>query len=568
MRRGITWYKTETDLVYDVLGEPGRVNGGYIRITTRRVHLTYAAVPPGLPDPGWVVDVLGRQLGSRGYGVGEWSACCELGVCRALVPPRLHPHTHVALEITGREGARFQLLVDGVFRVGGLAPHVRVVKEEAHWRYLFATYHRKEGGPCRRSCEVPRGWVRQGPAAVRMGAAEVAERLARGESEMEILHAADAMGIGGKSASDIGKIIATAKPAADRARNRAALEAELAGTTLRHWQVLWTALRLQAMRNHRLILWFADIIGGTGKSTFAKYLCVMEEAAKALVLRRWDTNGVCLVISDEIEELGSLDTIIFDLSRASRKDSEGHLAALAKVCEEIRDGTITSLKYRSKTIVLPTHPAVFIFANFWPNITDDSDFSADRWLLCIPGAACDIGHVICEPNGAGAVEDAALGVNQAVPRIVDRTELNRALSACVPAGKKNPTARERIEHGFAQLCEVFGLDSLRRYWTAGYEPLITLQEITVKEKVLAARPANGCAPEIVGAEVRVIGNVIVTPSKLTPERQRESLEWLRRRDAGKLTLAEDYRERLALVNRTRAEHGYPPVDRLSTGPPP
>jgi hypothetical protein len=535
---------------------------GILMLRKKRAHLTYVA--PGAMALEDLLEEIRAMLRTKDYRTGEYSLCEERGVARSAGVE--HLHYHVALEIVPPPGKKIQICSpQRLLAIAGVEPDVRVVGEEKHWRYLFLTYHIKEGLKRLQAPGAPMAWTKADKEdRPQFGYTDVEEVVRRGGGEAAVLRAACEAGVGGKSASDVGKIFSVVRKEVERERAREALVGSVRGLRLRPWQVFLDVMRRRLRLDARLIGWLADKLGGLGKSLFAKYLQAMAEEGEVVIVRSWRRDGVCLVISDMLEQNARFDTIVFDLSRGLGAEIQAkHMESLAGVAEEIRDGTIESFKYRSRVITLPTNPVVLVFANFWPDIGPLSRFTLDRWLLCVPGAACEIGHVICDDAGREAIDDIApLSGNR--PEVVPRGRLAAALAVYnspVTLFGRVPSPEERFELAYRKLQDLFGMEKLETYWEAGYDPCITLQRITVEEELLV--------PEGPGARpsVEVIGSVYVVPRRMPEERRRATLGWLRDRAAGR-DAAAHYRKRLEWFNEEARRRGLPEVEELPGGPPP
>jgi hypothetical protein len=140
---------------------------GNFRLRYRYVHLTYSCHPPvtspnSPADLSWLVSKLEENLATKGWTIGEHSACCAYATnSRLFDPPRTGPVTHIALHITGKDELRkFEIAAQELFQVKDRMPIIRVVTKEKHWKDVFA-YHRREGGPLVQSGE-PRPWAAGG----------------------------------------------------------------------------------------------------------------------------------------------------------------------------------------------------------------------------------------------------------------------------------------------------------------------------------------------------------------------------------------------------------------------
>lgn len=115
---------------------------------------------------------------------------------------------------------------------------------------------------------------------------------------------------------------------------------------------------LEGKPNNRSIIWYADGIGNSGKTFFAKYLV---------------TKGACYLQNGKLADLAHAYNgeriAIFDFTRSV----EGVLNYSA--IETIKNGMLFSPKYNSKTKIF-TQPHVVVFANFAPDVTK---MSSDRW---------------------------------------------------------------------------------------------------------------------------------------------------------------------------------------------
>lgn len=110
----------------------------------------------------------------------------------------------------------------------------------------------------------------------------------------------------------------------------------------------------------RKVIWYCDWEGGTGKTSFAKYMAVHHHAT---VMTNAKSNDIAYGLPDHPK------IVIFNLTRSS----QDHINYEA--IEAIKDGLIFSGKYESKTKVFNS-PHVVIFANKLP---DKQKLSADRW---------------------------------------------------------------------------------------------------------------------------------------------------------------------------------------------
>lgn len=118
----------------------------------------------------------------------------------------------------------------------------------------------------------------------------------------------------------------------------------------------------------RKIYWYYEIIGNTGKSTFAKYLAVIHNA----LILSGKASDMKYGIVKYVENKGDYpELIVFDVPRTSKDYlSYGGI-------ESVKNGCFFSGKYESD-MVIGNPPHLFIFANFEP---DYDKMSKDRWSV-------------------------------------------------------------------------------------------------------------------------------------------------------------------------------------------
>nr|WAE42473.1 MAG: replication associated protein [Cressdnaviricota sp.] len=117
----------------------------------------------------------------------------------------------------------------------------------------------------------------------------------------------------------------------------------------------------------RTIYWFWESVGGIGKSTFAKHLCIQYNA----IYVNGKANDVKCAISFLIKNGQKVPIVIFDFPRTV----EGYVSYDA--IESIKNGIFFNSKYESG-MVLFDKPHIFCFANFLP---DTNKLSKDRWNI-------------------------------------------------------------------------------------------------------------------------------------------------------------------------------------------
>lgn len=120
----------------------------------------------------------------------------------------------------------------------------------------------------------------------------------------------------------------------------------------------------------RTIVWFADLLGGAGKTQLTRHLVGTFPDDVLLVGGRG--GDIRYMVAQFVQHHGrGPRMIIYNLTR-ERQDwfQYGPM-------EELKDGVFASNKYES-TMVMIDHPHIVVFANFEP---DTSKMTSDRWLV-------------------------------------------------------------------------------------------------------------------------------------------------------------------------------------------
>lgn len=115
----------------------------------------------------------------------------------------------------------------------------------------------------------------------------------------------------------------------------------------------------------RKIIWYTDPVGGTGKTTFAVHMHLLDPE-RNIIAKNGRSADVAAAIGDATPKV-----VILDLSRTQ----EDHMNY--QVLEDLKNGVIFQSKYKSRVLVFEP-PHVVVFANFPPHL---SALSADRWDL-------------------------------------------------------------------------------------------------------------------------------------------------------------------------------------------
>lgn len=121
--------------------------------------------------------------------------------------------------------------------------------------------------------------------------------------------------------------------------------------------------------NDRIIYWYHEGIGNTGKSAFTKYMCYHH---KAIILSGKGADMKYGVIKYKETNNIAPHIIIIDIPRSMDLQFFSYTAT-----EEIKNGCFFSNKYESNMFIMNS-PNIVIFSN---EIPDKEKFSKDRWII-------------------------------------------------------------------------------------------------------------------------------------------------------------------------------------------
>lgn len=125
---------------------------------------------------------------------------------------------------------------------------------------------------------------------------------------------------------------------------------------------------LEIEADDRKIIWMYDLVGGMGKTSLAKHLCI--KYPNKILYITGKANDVKYGIKTFLDNKeNDLYMCIFDFCRSS----ESYISYQA--IEEIKNGIFYNTKYESCMVTF-NNPHVVIFANFKP---DETKLSKDRW---------------------------------------------------------------------------------------------------------------------------------------------------------------------------------------------
>lgn len=120
----------------------------------------------------------------------------------------------------------------------------------------------------------------------------------------------------------------------------------------------------------RKIYWYFDEVGGKGKTSLAKYLCVNYNCVYATG-KASDIKYLLHSFFEQDEAKKNSLIVIFDLTRST----ENYVSYQA--IEEIKNGIFMNTKYECKQHIFNS-PWVLVFANFEP---ETEKLSMDRWEI-------------------------------------------------------------------------------------------------------------------------------------------------------------------------------------------
>lgn len=119
--------------------------------------------------------------------------------------------------------------------------------------------------------------------------------------------------------------------------------------------------------DRRTIYWYWETKGNTGKSTFAKWVCLHRKDARLITCTK---SSDILTCADN-----NIKTYIIDIPRSVEKTSFYPWTAL----EQLKNGYVTDGKLKKQVkITCCAPPHIIIFANYTPDL---GLLSSDRWVV-------------------------------------------------------------------------------------------------------------------------------------------------------------------------------------------
>lgn len=297
------------------------------RIQNSMIHLTYKS---HIVFDDWL-EFIKKPSTSRGKPriITEYSMVHEEGSKDGYL------HTHILFKFN----KAFQSKNPRIFDFLGIHPNIKKVMSRVHWERVVK-YHRKQGTPF---------------VLLKEEDQSIIKRIWSHDSK------ADALVDCCRSTADVGGVLGAfaAKPI-DHGP-----EPEV---DWRQWQKDLMA-EISEIPDDRTINWIWDPVGYSGKSSFAKHFGKYKDA---FVSTTANIYHVATQLQEQIKNGDKAILIaIFNFSRQTEK------LKIYQALESLKDGMITSQKYRGTTMFLQ-HPHVVVFANYLPDV---SKVTRDRWKI-------------------------------------------------------------------------------------------------------------------------------------------------------------------------------------------
>lgn len=157
---------------------------------------------------------------------------------------------------------------------------------------------------------------------------------------------------------------------------------EVKPMTLRDWQSQLLELMTGPLRStleDRKVIWIQDPDGGSGKSSFIRFLAMNEKktglAVEKMPFDRPDRLRSSII---KLSKKKDVDVYMFDFTRTQGEETS--LRNLFEVVEEIKNGYIVDVMYGNYNKAFPKEAMVIIFTN--EDINDHLKYlSNDRWQV-------------------------------------------------------------------------------------------------------------------------------------------------------------------------------------------
>jgi hypothetical protein len=413
-----------------------------LEITMRQILLTYGAVHS--LGGAHVMGLLDASLRAKEMFIeaGWFSEDPDAG------------ETHLAVRIGGG-GTRFRVCGLTLFVLGDLAPIILRKVNAEQWRQLLALSSPSDillaASPV--FTDIAGAMVgSRAPAgsSARGVAAEAAELILAGEAPDVVRAKLGSMGAVNKAITEAQRILSYRK-SVDFLRGRKS-----------PWQTFEETLT--HMQDDGSLCWIGDTVFPEEGTELARNL---HDSGRALVLRDWSVPHIKTQIRAWEAEFGQVQIVIFDVPvNGGAIPSKAQIGQFCTVAQELRDWKIPGLGGLRRS-----GPMVMVFANFCPNLGICEGMDVDRWLLCIPHAGREPGHLICGSRAQGQIGEQASLVHGV--QLLDYKSLISALSSYEPGPDEMwADGDTHINVGLRRLWDAFGMEALEKCWRGGLDPVI------------------------------------------------------------------------------------------------
>jgi hypothetical protein len=463
----------------DNLEHPKPNKAGNIEITCNTLHITYATqFSSGLRG---TVENLEKSLISRGYTLQKISAVEEnKTVCQMI--GTTHPRTHIAIQLDKATARRFKLFPRN-FSIEGVTPdliHIRLIKTDSQWNYIWNTYHHKENRPLQR---IEGGKLQFAP-----------------KKEVQLSGKALAQAERAKKAEDAYRRF--------KLTNTATLEEILSKSS-------------QGDKGGKY--WFLDYDEAT---EICDHLHLSERAV--VFHNNWVAKNVVQHLqkacNDHQPRLVILCLTLGRDSSSFSKQPESHdLEAICSLCEHIVSGSLCNQRAGPQDTPLPLwRPHVMVFAGFGPKI-HRHNFDVENWSIILGGR--DTSHMFVPSYHL----DQWIAISHTLwprPRVFATLDILGCLeSVCHSPQGMIATVGDALELIF----RIYSRPGRRKYWRRGYEARIHTvttfyDSSSISSEMLYGRglldgsvriPQDAKIRDYIGQNI-CLGNVIIETAKLMP----------------------------------------------------
>jgi len=298
------------------------------RLQNKRIHLTYKTHIPPKAWLSWFKNIKNKEL-------EKYSIVHEKGNSVTA-----YDHTHILLDFGYALQTRNSRFFDWEIQGETIHPHIKIIKTELHWKRTLL-YHYKENEPF---TNIEKPEAQDGP---------IKEIWKHDTLKDALLSTCSTL-------KNVGGVIAAfnCKP------SDYGMEPDV------QWKP-WQQELLDEVKtkpDSRHVLWYYDPFGNSGKSFIAKHMGMYRGA---FVSTKANTYHVATSIDEFLKQNGSnsILVVIFNFTRQQACHK------IYQALEELKDGMITSEKYKGRTMYFP-HPHLVCMANYIPDI---ETMTPDRW---------------------------------------------------------------------------------------------------------------------------------------------------------------------------------------------